>query len=118
MTLRLLVLTLLLTAIVTGTARASCVPSTESQLLKRADAVFVGVVISARSSDDSAAFRILRVRKGRLRRGAITRVYPIPRLSSVTIGWSPQTGQRWRLYVVRKNGRWITNDCAGTRRSG
>ena len=99
------------------TAQASCVPSTEQEFRQRADAAFVGRVLSVRSSDGSARFRVRRVIKGRLERGDRIRVIPRPHPSSVTINWNPRVGQRWRVYADRPGRRWLTNDCMGTRRA-
>jgi hypothetical protein len=100
-------------------AHASCIPSTERDYVKRADAIFVGRVLSVRSRDGRATFRVLRVKKGRSRitTGSLVRVYPWPYRSSVTLNWKPRRGQRWRVYVQRKGHRWITSDCLGTRRA-
>ena len=102
---------------VAAPAEASCAFLTEKEQRKYAEAVFTGRVISVRASDGSATFRILEVRKGQLKRGAITRVYPRPHPSSVTMGWNPRRGESWRLYVRRPGERWYTNDCAGTQRA-
>jgi hypothetical protein len=104
------------TGLVAAPAHASCIPSTERDYLQRAGAVFVGKALSVRSSDARATFRVLRVRKGHIKRGAAVAVYPTPYPSSVTIDWSPRPGQHWRVYVQRAGRRWITNDCLGTRR--
>jgi len=101
--------------IVPPPALASCVPSKERDYLKRADVVFVGRVLSLRTRDARATFRVITVRKGHLG-GATVSVYPTPYPSSVTLNWSPRPGQRWRVYVQRHGQRWITNDCLGTRR--
>ncbi len=114
--LRLSLVSLLLAAVTAAPAAASCVASSDAERLHRADAVFVGIVLGVRPSDGSATFRITRVEKGRLLRGAVTRVLPVPFRSSVTIGWTPERGQRWKLYVTRSSGRWTTNDCQGSRR--
>lgn len=99
-------------------AQASCIQSTEREDRRRADAVFIGEVVSVRESDGSAVLRIRRVVKGGLTRGALTRVFAdgYPN-SSISIGWKPRPGERWRLYVDRRDGRWTTNDCTGTRRA-
>ena len=97
-------------------AQASCVPSTEKDFRKRADAIFVGRVLTVNSEDGSARFRIRRVIKGGLEKGSKIRVVPRPYPSSVTIDWNPKVGERWRVYVDRPGRRWITNDCMGTRR--
>lgn len=99
------------------TAQASCVPSTEQDFRQRADAAFVGRVLSVRSSDGSAKFRVHRVIRGRLERGDSIRVVTRPYRSSVTINWNPEVGQRWRVYADRLGRRWLTNDCMGTRRT-
>ena len=98
-------------------ADASCVPATPAEQLRRADAVFRGQVVSVGSSGASARFRVLSVRKGAIKRGGVVRVVANPYPSSVTIGWQPRVGQRWRVYVDRRGGRWLTNDCRGTRRA-
>jgi hypothetical protein len=102
---------------VAAPASASCIPSTEREYLQRSHAVFVGKVVSVRSSDARANFRVLRVVKGQLRRGARIAVSPTPYPSSITIDWAPRVGQHWRVYVQRAGRRWITNDCLGTRRA-
>ena len=104
-------------ALLTAPAQASCIRSTERQDLRRADAVFVGRVLSVRAGDGSAVFRVRRVVKGRVIRGSRVRVHATPYPSSITIGWSPKAGQRWRVYADRRNGRWETDDCMGTRRA-
>ena len=48
-------------------AQASCVPSTEREHLARAAAVFVGRVTSVNATDGSARFKVLSVRKGRIK---------------------------------------------------
>ena len=100
--------------ILAAPAHASCIRSSEREYVARADAVFVGRVLSA--SRGTARFRVLSVRKGRIKRGSSVRVYARPYPSSVTLDWSPRPGQRWRVYVAREGRRWITNDCQGTRR--
>jgi hypothetical protein len=105
------------TGLVAAPAQASCIPSTERDYLQRSRVVFVGKVLSVRSSDARATFRVLRVRKGQIRRNATVAVYPTPYPSSVTLNWSPRPGQHWRVYVQRAGRRWITNDCLGTRRA-
>ena len=117
MTKRTVTLACLAGAFLTAPAQASCIPSDERQDLRRADAVFVGRVLSVRESDGSAMFRVRRVVKGRVTRGSRVRVYATPYPSSITIGWAPAAGQRWRLYVDRRDGRWETDDCMGTRRA-
>jgi hypothetical protein len=104
------------TGLVAAPASASCIPSTERDYLQRSHVVFVGKVVSVRSSDARANFRVLRVLKGQIRRGARVAVSPTPYPSSVTIDWAPRLGQHWRVYVQRAGRRWITNDCLGTRR--
>jgi hypothetical protein len=115
---RLVLCTVCVMALVATPARASCIPSTERDHLKRAEAVFAGRVLSVRSSDGRATFRVISVRKGgaRIHRGSSVRVYPWPYPSSVTINWKPRRGQRWRVYVQRKGQRWVTSDCLGSRR--
>ena len=98
-------------------ARASCIPSSESERLARADAVFVGRVLSVSESGASARFRVLRVRKGSVVSGRIVRVVAVPYPSSTTIDWRPRVGQRWRVYAERRGSRWTTDDCLGTRRA-
>jgi hypothetical protein len=97
-------------------AEASCVPAAERQHVRRADAVFTGRVLAVRS-DGRATFRVLSVRKGPVERGAAVRVRATPYPSSITLGWEPRVGQRWRIYADRQGGRWTTNDCMGTRRA-
>ena len=98
-------------------ARASCIPLTERQRLERADAVFVGRVVWVSDSGASARFRILHVRKGRLRTRSLVKVLAVPFPASTTIGWGPRRGQRWRVYAERRATRWTTDDCLGTRRA-
>lgn len=119
MTRRIALSTALAIALTAAPARASCIPSTERDYLKRADAIFVGRVLSVRASDGRATFRVISVRKGspRIRKGSSLRVYPTPHPSSVTINWQPRRGQRWRVNVQRKGNRWTTSDCLGTRRA-
>ena len=81
------------------------------------DAVFTGRVLSVGASGARATFRVLRVRKGRLVRGDTVRVRAEPFPSSITFGWNPKVGQRWRVYTKRERRRWYTNDCMGTRRA-
>jgi hypothetical protein len=118
MTMRLILATSCGLALAGTPAQASCIPATERDQLRRADAVFVGRVLSVRRSDGRATFRVLSVRKGRRRihRGSAVRVYGEPYPSSVTIGWPPRVGERWKVYVDRRGRRWTTNDCMGTRR--
>lgn len=78
--------------------------------------MFVGRVLSSRTEDGAARFRVLRVRKGPVRKGSAVRVRPRPYPSSITIDWRPRPGQRWRIYADRDGRRWITNDCMGTHR--
>jgi hypothetical protein len=104
------------TGLVAAPASASCIPSTEREYLQRSHVVFVGKVVSVRSSDARATFRVLRVVKGHLRRGATVAVSPWIYPSSITINWAPRPGQHWRVYVQRAGRRWFTNDCLGTRR--
>jgi hypothetical protein len=113
---RLVCVTTCLLVVAPAPARASCIPSSSSQRLQRADAVFMGRVLSVSARGDSASFRVLSVRKGRVRKGASIRVTVEPYPSSVTLGWSPRRGQRWRVYTDRNGRRWVTNDCMGTRR--
>ena len=98
-------------------AQASCVPASLRDDMGRADAVFVGRVLSVSESGGSARFRVLRVAKGNLAPRAAVRVFARPFPSSVTLNWSPKPGERWRVYIQRKAGRWVTHDCQGTRRS-
>ena len=116
MTARLIVLTSCALAASAAPAQASCIPSTASQDLKRADAVFVGRVLSVSANGDSARFRVLSVRKGAVRKRRSVRVEAEYYPSSVTIGWRPKVGQRWWVYVRRSGRRWLTTDCMGTRR--
>ena len=116
MTRRLLCLTAVATGLIAAPAGASCIPATEKEHISRADAVFTGRVLSVRS-DGRATFRVLSVRKGRVKKGDAVRVRAEPFPSSVTLRWPPKVGQRWRVYVDRKSGRWMTNDCMGTRRA-
>ena len=116
-------MTLRLAGVTTGiflgaatSAGASCLPSTSGQQLKRADAVFVGRVLSVGADGGSASFRVTSVRKGHVSKGAAVHVVADPYPSSVTIDWSPVRGQRWRVYVHRSSKRWTTNDCMGTHR--
>ena len=117
MTTRAIALTTCVLAFAVAPAEASCVPSSAQQRLQRADAVFVGRVLTVSANGASASFRVLSVRKGNVRRGASVRVHARPYASSVTIGWQPRAGQRWRVYVDRSGRRWVTNDCMGTRRA-
>ena len=116
---RLILITVCAVGALAPPAQASCIPSTESENVARADAVFVGRVLSVRSSDGRATFRVLRVRKGshRIHKGDAVRVVPEFYPSSVTMNWTPKRGQLWRVYVQRRSGRWVTNDCLGTRRA-
>jgi len=114
--LRTLLLTGALLAVAGAPAQASCLPSTYKQRLGRADAVFVGRVLSVAADGVSAKFRVLSVRKGRLRQGSTVRVIAETYPSSITIDWRPRAGQRWRIYADRTGRRWITNDCMGSRR--
>jgi len=116
MILRLGLLAACVLGAVASPAEASCIRSTERERVSRADAVFTGRVLSVSSSGRTATFRVLSVRKGRVRKGASVRVSAEPFPSSVTIDWNPRRGQRWRVYTDRKGTRWITNDCMGTRR--
>lgn len=97
-------------------ARASCVPAQQRHDFARADAVFVGRVVSVSANGASAVFRVLRVAKGGLHHHATVSVFADPFPSSVTLTWSPKRGQRWRVYAQRAHDRWVTNDCQGTRR--
>jgi hypothetical protein len=118
MTTRLVVISICAAGAVASSASASCIPSTEREDIKRADAVFTGRVLSVPSSNGRATFRVLRVRKGRgrIHKGDTVRVYPEFYPSSITINWKPRGGERWRVYTQRRKHRWITNDCLGTRR--
>jgi hypothetical protein len=116
MTGRVVLLATCMMGLVAAPASASCIPSTERDYLQRSHAVFVGKVVSVRSGDARANFRVLRVVKGQLRRGARVAVSPWLYPSSITINWAPRLGQHWRVYVQRAGRRWITNDCLGTRR--
>ena len=117
MTARIVILAAVAAGMPAAGAHASCIPSTEADYVRRADAVFVGRVLAVREEAGRARFRILRVRKGRLRKGASVHVVATPYPSSITIAWSPEVGERWRVYVDRRRGRWVTNDCMGTRRA-
>lgn len=117
MSARTIALTTCVLAFAVAPAEASCLPSSAQQRQQRADAVFVGRVLSVSANGASASFRVLSVRKGNVRRGASVRVYARPYPSSVTIGWQPRAAQRWRVYVDRSGRRWVTNDCMGTRRA-
>lgn len=113
---RLVFVTACVLVVAPAPALASCIPSSSKQRLERADAVFAGRVLSVSARGDSASFRVLSVRKGRLRKGASIRVTVEPYPSSITLGWSPRRGQRWRVYADRNGRRLVTNDCMGTRR--
>ena len=117
MKLRALGLTIAVIGVGAPAAHASCVPSSEGEYRKRADAIFVGRVLAIRESDGRAKFRVRRVLKGALTKGTVIRVFARPYPSSVTMNWSPELGERWRVYVDRPGRRWITNDCMGTRRT-
>ena len=114
---RILFLTICALALAAAPAGASCIPLTQAQRLDRADAVFVGRVLSVSADRASARFRVLRVRKGGVRKGRIVRVTAEPYPSSTTIGWRPRRDQRWRVYAERRGRRWTTDDCLGTRRA-
>jgi hypothetical protein len=116
MSLRTLPLAAALLAAGAAPATASCIQQTDAQQVARADVVFVGRVVSVSADRASARFRVLRVRKGPVRKGAIVRVTATPYPSSITIGWRPRKGQRWRVLAQRRGGRWTTDDCMGTRR--
>ena len=116
MPIRLLFATTCLLVVSSAPAAASCIPSTPKQRLQRADAVFVGRVLTVNARGNSATFRVLSVRKGSVRQGASVRVTAEPYPSSITIAWSPRRGQRWRVFAERNGKRWVTNDCMGTRR--
>ena len=98
-------------------AQASCVPSTDKDSRARAGAAFVGRVLSVNSETGAAKFRIRRVIKGSLQKGAKIRVVPWPHPSSITLEWDPEVGERWRVYTVKRGRRWITSDCMGTRQT-
>ena len=98
-------------------ATASCIPLTRAQQLERADAVFTGRVLSVSASGATAWFRVKRVRKGPLTVGSRVRVKAWPYPSSTTTGWRPRPRQRWKVYANRRDGRWWTDDCNGTRRN-
>ena len=91
-------------------------PSTYKQRPGRADAVFVGRVLSVSANGASAKFRVLSVTKGRLHKGSTVRVLAKTYPSSITIDWKPRAGQRWSIYAERTGQRWITNDCMGSHR--
>ena len=116
MTIRILTATTAAAVLLAPPAQASCLPSTERERLRRADAVFTGRVLSVSRDGSRATFRVLRVRKGRIEKGTSVRVRAEPYPSSATISWRPRRGQRWRLFVDRRQGRWATDDCMGTRR--
>jgi hypothetical protein len=103
--------------VIVPSASASCVPLTEKERVRVSDAVFTARVLSVGASGARATFRVLKMRKGRLTRGDTIRVRAEPFPSSITFGWNPKAGQRWRVYAQRGRGRWHTNDCLGTRRS-
>jgi len=113
---QLLCLTTAAVAVAAAPAQASCIRSSEGEHVRRAEAVFVGRVLSVRPREGTATFRVSSVRKGRVRKGGVVRVYARPYPSSITIDWRPQVGQRWRIYADRTGRRWITNDCMGTRK--
>lgn len=117
MSARILCLTACLLGLAAVPASASCLPSSERERLHRADAVFVGRVLSVSSDGATASFRVQRIRKGRVRKGSTVRVTAEPYPSSITIDWRPRVGQRWRVYAARDGRRWTTNDCMGTRRA-
>jgi hypothetical protein len=110
------ILCIVVVGLMAAPARASCIPQTERERLDRADAVFVGRVLSVSASGASARFRVLRVRKGRLRKGSVVRVTAVPYPASTTIDWRPRPGQRWLVLAERRGTRWTTDDCLGTRR--
>lgn len=115
MLLRTLGLTAIVVAVAGAPAHASCVRLTPKQLVQRADAVFVGRVLSVSASGASAKFRVLTVSKGDLAKRSVVRVTADPFPSSITINWRPRAGQRWRVYAKRSGRRLITNDCMGSR---
>ena len=116
MTRRLIFTTVLATAVLAPPASASCARLTESERIRMSDAVFTGRVMSVSANGARATFRVIRARKGRVARGETVRVRAEPFPSSITFGWNPKVGQRWRVYAQRERGRWNTNDCLGTRR--
>lgn len=91
-----------------GAASASCVASSEREQFGRADAVFVGGVVSVSANHASARFSVRRVRKGDVRKGSILRVSADPYPSSITIAWRPRRGQLWWLYAEHRGNRWTT----------
>lgn len=117
MTTKLITATLAAAGLVSGSASASCVAATQAERDSLADAVFVGRVLSVNEDRGTARFQILAVRKGDLAKDATVRVLARPLRSSVTTGWTPEAGERWRVAVQRKRERWVTNDCLGTRRT-
>ena len=114
---RLICLTALATGLLAAPAGASCIPATENDRLRRAQAVFTGRVLTVSPDGARARFRVLSVRKGNLKKGDSVWVRANPYPTSITLAWHPKVGQRWRLYVRRVNGKWSTNDCMGTRRA-
>lgn len=116
MTIRILLLTGAALAAAAAPAQASCVPMTQAERERLADAVFTGRVVSVSANGASARFRVLRVSKGIIRKGAVVRVAAEPYPSSVTMRWNPRPGQRWRVGAQRRGTRWVTSDCLGTRR--
>ncbi len=112
----LLCLTTVAVAVCAAPAQASCLRLSEREQVRRADAVFVGRVLSVRQRDGSATFRVLSVRKGRVHKDRSVRVFARPYPSSITIDWRPRIHQRWRIYAHRTSRGSITNDCMGTRR--
>lgn len=108
---------LVATGLAAAPASASCIPASQSEREALADAVFIGRVLSVDSDRAKARFRVLGVRKGAIAKGSAVKVLARPLRSSVTTNWSPAVGERWRVAVQRKNGRWLTNDCLGTRRT-
>lgn len=116
MTIRILLLVGAALAATAAPAQASCIPMTQAERQKLADAVFTGRVLSVSADGASARFRVLSVRKGAVVKGAIVRVTAQPYPSSVTMRWSPRRGQRWRVGAQRRGTRWVTSDCLGTRR--
>jgi hypothetical protein len=97
-------------------ASASCVPRTDEERLGSADLVFVGKVVSVSGAGASALFRINRSAKGEFAKGDEVEITADPYPSSVTISWNPRKGQRWRVFAVKRGGRWTTDDCLGTHR--
>jgi hypothetical protein len=78
--------------------------------------VLIGRALWVGPAHRRATFKVLRVRKGLLRRGSSVRVISPTYPSSIAFNWPPRVGERWRVYAKRESERWTTNDCMGTRR--